>query len=76
MQIETTKKGNVIVIAKGIEYKAIVHPGTARRIAALDDGDTLFFTDEQSVEWLVTRIEDQVIFEAEHRALTVAHDVF
>ena len=74
--INVTKKANVIVIEKGISYKAIVHPGTARRIAALDDGDTLFYKDEQGVEWLVTRIEDQVIFETEHRALTVAHDTF
>jgi hypothetical protein len=62
--------GTLILVEKGIDYRAVLHPEHQEMILSLADGETKKFEDEQGIKWNATRNGEDITLKADYRILT------
>lgn len=66
-QVSVRKKGGKVVVSKGSEYKAVLHPQHQSALKNLKEGEKHELKDEQGMWWTATRSGDNIRLEAGDR---------
>lgn len=66
-QTSVRKRGDAVVISKGSEYKAVLHPEHQSALKSLKEGEKHELEDEQGMWWTATRSGDNIQLEAGDR---------